>query len=83
MNEINMSTDDIETISIAGLGEVPSPQAVRENKDGRKKTVHINADCPVCGMGPYATFAKLRGHFGNKSDDPAHQQYDLRINDFQ
>lgn len=77
-----MNTDEIDTVNVPGLGEVPSPQACRENKDGRKVTVHINSDCPVCGKGPYSTFAKLRGHFGNQSDDPAHQQYDLNIDDY-
>lgn len=76
------STDDAETVTVPGLGEVPSPQHCRENKDGRKKTQHINAPCPVCGKGPYSTFAKLRGHFGNESGDPAHQQYDLSIDDY-
>lgn len=75
--------DDLDTMAIPGVDEVPSPQAVRENKDGRKQTQHINAECPVCGKGPYSTFAKLRGHFGNESDDPAHQQYDLSIDEFQ
>jgi hypothetical protein len=79
---MSTDSDDLDTMTIPGMGEVPSPQAVRENKDGRKKTVHINAECPVCGKGPYSTFAKLRGHFGNKSGDPAHQQYDLSVEEF-
>lgn len=74
-------SDDVETVSIPGLGDVPSPQACRENKDGRKKTHHINAECPVCGQGPYSTFAALRGHFGNRSNDADHEQFDLSLED--
>lgn len=70
------------TITVPGLGEVPSPQHCREQKDGRKRTYRINSPCPVCGRGPYSTFAKLRGHFGNMSHDPSHQNYELRKDDF-
>jgi hypothetical protein len=75
--------NDISTVTVPGLGEVPSPTDCGEQKDGRKQTTRINADCPVCGRGPYKTFAKLRGHFGNKSNDSAHQAYDLSIEEFQ
>ncbi|QUJ74763.1 hypothetical protein [Haloarcula marismortui] len=74
---------DLETLDIPDLGDVPSPQACREERDGRKTTNHINSKCPVCGAGPYNTFAKLRGHFGNMSDDTPHQNYDLRLEAFQ
>lgn len=71
-----------ETINVPGMGEVPSPQHCREQKDGRKQTLPINAECPVCGAGPYNTFAKLRGHFGNRSADAAHRSHDLDIEDY-
>ncbi len=77
-----MSSDQTDTISVPGLGEVASPSQLREQKDGRKKTHRINAPCPVCGKGPYTTFARLRGHFGNMSHDAAHQMYDLTLEEF-
>lgn len=82
MTDTDTTDSDPDTVTVPGLGEVPSPQYCRENKDGRKKTHHINSPCPVCGMGPYSTFGQLRGHFGNESGDPAHDQYDLRLEEF-
>jgi|AntDeeMetagen285_2_1112576.scaffolds.fasta_scaffold01369_5 hypothetical protein len=74
-------SDSLDTIDINGMGELPSPQACQENKDQRKVTHTIHSDCPVCGAGPYSTWSKLQGHFGNVND-AAHQNYDLTLEEF-
>lgn len=76
---------DGDTLEAPGGGVVHSPAAIRENKDGRKRTryVALPTECPVdgCSHSGFSTFAELRGHFGANADG-AHQAFDLSLEDY-
>lgn len=78
-------TDETPTVSVPGLGDVPSPSALREQNRSKYDTQHVAvADrCPVrgCSASGFRTFKQLRGHFGNVSDDH-HRAYGLSIDDY-
>lgn len=85
INTDNTNTDDTETISAPGLGNVPSPSALKEKNRSKYETEHVPVphECPVesCTVSGFSSFSELRGHFGNMNDD-FHRTYNLSIDDY-
>lgn len=76
-----MSEQDVETISVEGLGEVPAPGLI-----GRSE-MRVPRECPVpecdARFGSKPTFSQMAGHFGRvtSEDGPlakAHREFDLQ-----
>jgi len=80
-----MSEFTDETISVPGLGDVPSPSELAARNRSKYATDHVAVPdgCPVpgCTATGFHTFAQLRGHFGS-AGDRAHRAYDLSIDDY-
>jgi len=86
------------TISVPGLGEVPSPKTFRDQKDepsdipdrsssgGGGKTPFVETGtCPVAGCTYHSgSFASLRGHIGGMvaAGSDAHKEAGLKIDDY-
>ena len=72
----------LDTITVPGLGEVPSPSQCGNDSDKRPHRRSLNTTCPVCNEGKFSTFGELRAHFAQKTNSLEHQQYELRLDDY-